>query len=50
MALEGGETVNAAKTVLGQCTPVPLTIMANRKQIGILPSCWDQDWPFLTEI
>ena len=34
MALEGCETVNAAKTVSGQYAPVPLTRMANWIQAG----------------
>ena len=46
MALEGCETVNAAKTVSGQYTPVPLTRMANWIQVGSVSSSWDQDWPF----
>ena len=33
-ALEGCETVNAAKTVSGQYSPVPLARMANLKQAG----------------
>ena len=49
-ALEGCETVTAAKTVSGQYAPVPLTRMANWKQGGSVSSSWDQDWPFLTEV
>ena len=44
MALEGCETVNAAKTVSGQYAPVPLTRMANWKQAGSVSSSFDQDW------
>ena len=50
MALEGCETVNAAKTVSRQYAPVPLTRMAHWKQGGSVSSSWDQDWPFLTEV
>ena len=50
MALEGCETVNAAKTVSGQYAPVPLTRMANWIQAGSVSSGWDQDWPFSTEV
>ena len=50
MALEGCETVNAAKTVSGQYTPVPLTRMANWIQAGSVSSSRDQDWPFSTEV
>ena len=46
MALEGCETVNAAKTVSGQYAPVSLTRMANWKQAGSVSSGWDQDLPF----
>ena len=44
-SLEGRETVNAAKTVSGQYAPVPLSRMANWKQVGSVSSSWDQDWP-----
>ena len=40
-ALEGCETVNAAKTVSGQYTPVPLTRMTNWKQGGSVSSSLD---------
>ena len=52
MALEGCETVNAAKTVSGQYAPVPLTRMANwiQAQADSVSSSWDQDWPFSTEV
>ena len=43
MALEGCETVNAAKTASGQYAPVPLTRMANWIQVGSVSSSWDQD-------
>ena len=49
MALEGCETVNAAKTVSGQYAPVLLTRMANWIQAGSVSSSWDQDWPFSTD-
>ena len=39
--LDGCETVNAAKIVSVQYTPVPLTRMANWIQAG---SSWDEDW------
>ena len=50
MALDGCETVNAAKTVSGRYAPVPLTRMANWIQAGSVSSSWDQDLPFSTEV
>ena len=46
MALESCEIAHSARTVSGQYAPVPLTKIANWKQV----SSWDQDWPFLTEV
>ena len=46
MALEGCETVNAAKTLSGQYAPVPLTRMVNWIQASSVSSSWDQDWLF----
>ena len=34
MVLEGCETANAVKTVSGEYAPVPLTRMANWKQVS----------------
>ena len=46
MALEGWETVNAAKTVSGQYAPIPLTRMANWIQAGSVSSSWESRLAF----
>ena len=42
-AIEGCESLNAVKTVLGQYAPVPLTRVVNLKQGGSLSSSFGQD-------
>ena len=49
-ALEGCEILSAAKTVLAQCAPAPLTEMADWRQEGSYSGSLDQDWPFSVEV
>ena len=44
MRILWSSVLNAARTVLGHCTLVPLTRRANRKQGGSVSSSLDQDW------